>query len=139
MTIVTKEFYYPLLIHAEMLSAGGATDRLSIGVVPDNRIWVITSIAWEDDDNNITSSLILTRRGKTDYVLHYNGALTADVWAFLHDRLYLSEGTELIVSFAGATASDHLNVNVNGYVVFLPPSMPDMFGKMGPEMINENP
>jgi hypothetical protein len=96
------------------LGASG-TNTLDIDVGPPGKLRVITHITIQDKTNNVTVTKAGPYNGAEFFQFYYVASLSANVLGVYNWYMLLFPGELLRVSIASVTASDLLNVVVEGY------------------------
>ncbi len=111
---------FPLNFQGFVVSAGGTADQIDFGPVPPGHLWVITNIAFIDDDNNASRvRFSIEGFGETHHLAEVNNP--SDQWVYyVNGTWYIPEGRTLRVRWVGSVSSDGLHAYVQGFDVIQP-------------------
>lgn len=97
-------------------AVGGTYDEVEFGAVEYNRLYHITRFAVEDETHDLTGDCRVYVKGHGyEHWLNEENTVTAGVLYWDVDGTFLVMGESLVARFTGATASDVLELYVEGY------------------------
>ena len=82
--------------------------------VPPERVLEVRSVFSYDADNAPTYQKLIVARGTTRFLLDHYEPGTGTKMKLFQGRYYVPEGCQIGVRFGGATATDGLEVTING-------------------------
>lgn len=108
----------PLRIRERIAAIGGSYDYVKTDPVPDGEIWIITSLAYENETGaRGTFRRYIEGHGYNHYIAEKQSPAAAEL-IFTNDVLHLLPGERLTIRQASCTASDILSLYAMGYKIF---------------------
>ena len=119
-----QDFRFPLNFQEMKVSAGGAADQIDFGPVPPGHLWLITNVAFINDDNNTDRVRIsIAGFGELHHLAEVNDPSDQRVY-YVNGSFYIPEGRYLRVRWVGSVSTDVLHAYVQGFDVIQPKDAP---------------
>jgi hypothetical protein len=105
-----------LRIEKHIKASGSTYDYVETDRVPQGQIWVLETIAYENETGaRGTFRRYIERSGTVIFVSELQGPGAAEL-IYTDNKMHLAEGEKLVIRQASCTANDVLSLYITGYV-----------------------